>query len=486
MPPEDRLNGVREWVGARTHWRESQFSKALRAFSRKGDAKAVAHRRGSRKPWLIGACLAGLVLVVASVIAIQSAHSGSPRETAGAALRPRAIALSVESVSPLSGATNVSFTAAIDIQFSTPLANNWAAPVLSPPVPGTWIELDPSTLSFEPAGNYVPYSTLHVTIGSGGMIAADGTALDAAFTTSFTVEGASTLRLQELLAELNYLPVTFVPPGGGVTSATVPSPAPTSATSTTSTALSASPTQASTASTTPASTTASTVMTSTSALDDEPTVASQISLTSLPGSFPWRFSDTPAQLSALWQPGTFNVVTEGAIMAFQSEHSLTIDGEVGSSLWASLLSAVALRDVTSRPYNYVIATETLPESLFVWSDGMVASESLANTGVAGEPTPLGTWPVYLKFTSTTMSGTNPDGTKYSDPGVPWVSYFNGNDAVHGFVRASYGFQQSDGCIELPIANAAVVFPMDPYGTLVTVTTGDIASELNVPTPSPLS
>ena len=37
-----------------------------------------------------------------------------------------------------------------------------------------------------------------------------------------------------------------------------------------------------------------------------------------------------------------------------------------------------------------------------------------------------------------MSGTNPDGSHYSDPGVPWVSYFNGGDALHGFLRASYG------------------------------------------------
>ena len=27
-----------------------------------------------------------------------------------------------------------------------------------------------------------------------------------------------------------------------------------------------------------------------------------------------------------------------------------------------------------------------------------------------------------------MTGTNPNGTKYSDPDIPWVSYFNGGDA----------------------------------------------------------
>ena len=68
-----------------------------------------------------------------------------------------------------------------------------------------------------------------------------------------------------------------------------------------------------------------------------------------------------------------------------------------------------------------------------------------------------------------MRGTNPDGSHYSDPGVPWVSYFNGGDAIHGFNRASYGSAQSLGCVELPPAEAEKVFPYTPIGTLVTVT-----------------
>jgi lipoprotein-anchoring transpeptidase ErfK/SrfK len=68
-----------------------------------------------------------------------------------------------------------------------------------------------------------------------------------------------------------------------------------------------------------------------------------------------------------------------------------------------------------------------------------------------------------------MSGTNPDGSTYSDPGIPWVSYFNGGDALHGFIRASYGFPQSLGCVEMPYATAGEVFPYTPIGTIVHVT-----------------
>ena len=38
----------------------------------------------------------------------------------------------------------------------------------------------------------------------------------------------------------------------------------------------------------------------------------------------------------------------------------------------------------------------------------------------------------------TMSGTNPDGSHYHDPGIRWISYFNGGDAIHAFPRASFG------------------------------------------------
>ena len=94
--------------------------------------------------------------------------------------------------------------------------------------------------------------------------------------------------------------------------------------------------------------------------------------------------------------------------------------------------------------------------------------TLANTGIPGRITNVGTFPVYLRYLNQIMRGTNPDGSKYADP-VKYVSYFNGSDAVHYFPRASYGFQQSLGCVELPYAQAKAVWPFMTYGTLVTVT-----------------
>jgi lipoprotein-anchoring transpeptidase ErfK/SrfK len=54
------------------------------------------------------------------------------------------------------------------------------------------------------------------------------------------------------------------------------------------------------------------------------------------------------------------------------------------------------------------------------------------------------------------------------PDVPWVNYFNGGDAVHGYPRAAYGFPQSNGCVELPIETAQTVFGMLSIGDIVEV------------------
>ena len=53
-----------------------------------------------------------------------------------------------------------------------------------------------------------------------------------------------------------------------------------------------------------------------------------------------------------------------------------------------------------------------------------------------------------------MSGENPDGSHYEDPGIMWVSYFNGGDALHAFDRPSYGCPQSLGCVEMRLEDAA--------------------------------
>ena len=298
-------------------------------------------------------------------------------------------------------------------------------------MPGHWL-VHGSKVVFTPTGHLPIYTTMHLRIyaGSAGAHAADGGRMTSAFTSSFTVHGpTSRLRLQQLLAELGYLPVRF--------------------------AL-------------PVAATATTKAHYAPALGREPATLDLLSLKPLTGRFFWRYKHIPASLSSLWKRGTSTVLIKGAVMAFESDHKLGDDGVAGRAVWTALLKAAARHQASKRSYDYIEVSMALPEALHVWRDGKIIYSSAANTGIASRPTARGTFPVYARFVSTTMSGTNPDGSTYHDTGVPWVAYFNGGDAVHGFIRGSYGWPQSLGCVELPYGAAAVVFKYDPIGTLVTV------------------
>ncbi len=322
------------------------------------------------------------------------------------------------SVSPKPGATEVAPTAPITLTLSAAPLAGAPMPQLSPPVAGNW-SVSGDTLTFTPAQDWAPWSKVHVAIPVtlakvGPVTAATPEQL------SFTVQGVPLLRVQQLLAELHYLPLRFGP----------------------------SATQ--------------------SALAGEPTAPGEISTAPEPGKFTWRYPNIPGTLAAQWVPGQETVVTQGAVMMFENVEGLSVDGIAGPDVWAALTKAVASRNLDPNPYDYLTVSESTPESLTVWRDGRDIFTSLANTGVQGANTPIGTWPVFEHLRSTTMTGTDVNGYHYVVPNVPWVAYFYEGDAVHGYWRSSYGWPQSNGCVELPVANAQVVWPMDPIGTLVNV------------------
>ncbi len=415
----------------------------------------------SRAPGIV----TGLVLVVAlggvgTAIAIQRGSHSSPGSGPGApggnngshssttTTAPPA-PLRITSVSPTPGTVDASFDTDVTVDFSQPLASNSPLPTLSPSPPGRWVKTGPKAVRFEPRGFFAPFAKVQLKVpgGPSGVLSRYGQHLSSTLRNNFAIQGGSELRLQQLLAELLYLPVKFVP--------TLP------------------PTATTVAATSPsnvrqASTTTTTPPPPPSAIDTEPVLASEVPVNAVAGHFVWRFADPPASLASLWKAGQPNVITTGAIMAFESAHNLTTDGAAGPEVWAALLGAVAKRQVTTAPYDYVAVSQNLPETATVWRNGQIIFTTLVNTGIPVAPTAVGTYPVYARYLVTTMSGKNPDGTPYSDPGIPWVSYFNGGDALHGFIRASYGFPQSLGCVEMTYANAETMFPLTPLGTLVTV------------------
>lgn len=358
----------------------------------------------------------GRTVVPLGIVASGRATAGTT--TVAAAVRPWETLSEPARVSwfvPGGGATvvaepvaggRVSPLSTLTLTFARPVSSVLGSrlPRLVPAMPGHWQQVDSHTLSFRPAG---------LGFGLGGTV---GVRLPGE-TLGWTVASGSTLRLQELLARLGYLPVNW-----------------------------------------------------NQAADTPPTPASEVAaaVKAPEGTFSWRYPGTPASLQALWKAGSWNVVTQGAVMRFEQEHGMATDGVAGPQVWRALIHDDLAGRRSAAGYNYVFVHESLPQSLSLWHDGRVILTSPGNTGIASAPTAQGTWPVFEHISVGTMSGTNPDGTHYNDPGIRWISYFHGGDALHEFPRASFGTPQSLGCVELPEAAAAQVWPYTPIGTLVTI------------------
>ena len=56
------------------------------------------------------------------------------------------------------------------------------------------------------------------------------------------------------------------------------------------------------------------------------------------GHFSPRWGNTPAGLKELWTPGESNVLVEGALMSFEERNGLEVDGIAGPVVWEALRS----------------------------------------------------------------------------------------------------------------------------------------------------
>ena len=374
--------------------------------------------------------------------AVQIAAAPRPWETLG---KPSQVSWFPPSGSPVmvtlpAAGAQIGPATTLYLTFSKPVSEvlGSARPRIVPSTQGHWREVNSHTLAFTPTGFGAPLGSqlkaqlpkpvaviagpdaagLSASTGSGSSAAAGG--LKQTSSVEWTVPPGSTLRLAQLLAETGYLPVSWHPSGPPIA--------------------------------------------------HTPEAQAQAAANPPSGSFNWRYGDTPHQLQALWSPGQWNIVMKGAVMKFENANEMTVDGEAGPAVWRALLAYVLEGKRFTEPYSYVYVHREVPETMTLWSAGRTVESSPANTGIAGAETELGTFPVFEHIPEGTMSGTNPDGSHYEDPGIKWISYFNGGDALHNFDRSSFGTPQSLGCVELPLEAAAEEWPYTTIGTLVTIET----------------
>ena len=312
---------------------------------------------------------------------------------------------------------------AITVTFSRPTATALGneMPTITPAVPGHWRQLDTHTVSFIPTGLGYPISA-HVKVRLPVQVDATlptGAGEHATRTLAWDVRHGTILRLHQLLAQTGYLPVDWSSSGAPLAR----------------------------------------------------TAAAQVAAVAEPpaGHFSWPYAaTTPKELKGIWRTLEWNEITRGAVMMFEHDHNLEVDAFVGPQVWHALLADALAGKRRTAGYSYVYVHRNVPQLLTLWHDGKTILTSPGNTGVPAAPTELGTFPVFEHIPIGTMAGTNPDGSHYNDPGIRWISYFNHGEALHAFNRSSFGTPQSLGCVELPLAAAAKVWPYTPIGTLVTV------------------
>jgi hypothetical protein len=378
-----------------------------------GVRRDVEHSTRFSRSRLAGGLILASVIVLAGVVLLanrgQEAGPGATASASAASLTPtRLTALPNRTVSD--------GTAPLRVRLSAPPSPQSPRPTLRPAVAGSWSTSGDSEY-FTPVSTLEPCSTYKLTVWA-NTTAAGHSRLGRRRTITLNVPCPPITGLQQALARLDYLPARFH----------------------------------------------SRYAVHIATGKETRRLAAHRAFTPPHG----RLDPDPAEAPPV-ASGELDETTRGGLIVYQESHNLEPTGEPDLQTWASLLSALTLDHRNPHPYTWVSVSESIPETLEVHHDGHVVLSTPANTGVAGAETAQGIFPIFSRFTSTTMSGTNPDGSKYSDPGVPWVNYFNGGDAVHGFPRGSYGTPQSNGCVELPIETAHTVYEMLQTGDIVWVT-----------------
>jgi peptidoglycan hydrolase-like protein with peptidoglycan-binding domain len=254
---------------------------------------------------------------------------------------------------PIAGST-ISASTPIEITFSKPVKKILGSekPKLSPEVDGKWSQPNPHTLRFVPAGFGVPLAAdLKVELPEAmEIVQADGSTKNSS-EVEWEVPAGSEARLQQMLAELGYLPYKFT---GEV-------------------------------------------------VDKTPEAQVAAATTETPkGHFAPRWGNTPSGLKELWQDER-EVLVEGALMSYQERNGLEVDGVAGPEVWEAIMKSVIAGDVkpekgAANGYSWSHVSESSPETVSIWHNGKwVLKDISANTGIPGAETELGTHNVYLRY-----------------------------------------------------------------------------------------
>lgn len=133
--------------------------------------------------------------------------------------------------------------------------------------------------------------------------------------------------------------------------------------------------------------------------------------------------------------------------------------------------SVAFQAVTPAAFSKLIEVNINTKQMYLYENGNLYKQYAISAGAPKTPTPIGQFKTQWKLPKQDMRGFNPNGTRYFQPNVKWISYFApGGVAIHGvYWHGSSWFgniNSSHGCVGLPDSQAKEVYDWTPTGTTI--------------------
>ena len=128
-------------------------------------------------------------------------------------------------------------------------------------------------------------------------------------------------------------------------------------------------------------------------------------------------------------------------------------------------------DVTETPFGIAalhrrIEVDISDQRTYLFENDELVRSWSVSTGVPGHDTNLGRFKVFAHVRIQDMGS---EAAGYLTKDVPWVSYYNGDEAFHGaYWHNNFGHPMSHGCVNMRLPEAKFVYEWAPIGTEVWV------------------
>jgi lipoprotein-anchoring transpeptidase ErfK/SrfK len=137
---------------------------------------------------------------------------------------------------------------------------------------------------------------------------------------------------------------------------------------------------------------------------------------------------------------------------------VTTDAAAAAPGWPKTTAQTTLAGRSSHPASsgHWVDVNLSKQQVTAYNGSTPIKTVWTSTGTRRHPTVVGTFHVWLRLRSTTMSGGSYQaGDHYRLPGVPWVQYFYRGFALHGtYWHRNFGHPMSHGCVNLTIDDSA--------------------------------